>query len=73
MAGGVAVESELHFFDREEVDDELEFQKEGVRYVHFFGLEEAIDRIEAGLATKELYKTKRALAERLIEYRIYDA
>ncbi|PQA56755.1 hypothetical protein [Siphonobacter curvatus] len=66
----LTLDAEIVFFDPEETDDYLTFEKDGVKYVQFFSIDHAIDLLDQ----LELRgKPIKQIAKRLLKYRIYDA
>lgn len=67
------VEAEISILEIEETEDDLVFEKEGIRYIQLFPIEYAIDLIENDLNLKGKGYSDLEIAERLIKYRNYDA
>jgi len=66
----LTLDAEIAFFETEETDDDLVFEKNGITYTHFFDIDHAIDLLDQlelrGQSIKQI-------AKRLLKYRIYDA
>jgi hypothetical protein len=73
MKGNIDIESDVFIFDIQETDDNLIFEKEGVKYIQLFAVDHAIDLIEDDLDLKKKDISTLVIARRLIEYRINDA
>jgi hypothetical protein len=72
MSDTLDIHSEIQFFDMEETEDELVYQKNGMTYVQLFPVEYAIELID-DLDLRGKNYTDSEIARRLIEYRIKDA
>ncbi len=66
----LTLDAEIVFFDPEETDDYLIFEKDGVKYVQFFPIDHAIDLLDQ---LEVRGKPIKQIAKRLLKYRIYDA
>ncbi|WP_025762929.1 hypothetical protein [Dyadobacter tibetensis] len=73
MENSLDIESEIKFFEIEETDDDLVFEKGDIQYVQLFPVDHAIDLIESDLELKNRGYSNLEIAERLLEYRIKDA
>lgn len=73
MKGTLSLESEVVFFEIEETEDDLIFEKEGIKFIQLFPLEYAVDLIESDLNLKNKGYSDFEIAERLLEYRKNDA
>jgi hypothetical protein len=57
----------------EETDDDLIFEKNGLRYIQFFPVDHAIDLIQFDLNLKDRGYSDTEIAKRLLQYRLTDA
>ncbi len=73
MRDQLDIDSEITFFDYEETDGEIEFEKDRVRYIYLFSIDYASELILEDLNLKGKRYTDLAIAQRLLEYRIKDA
>lgn len=73
MKGDLDLESEILFFEIEETDDFLVFEKDDIKYVQLFSVEHIINLIENDLDMKDKGYSDLEIAERLLKYRKYDA
>lgn len=73
MQGALDLESEVKFFAIEETEDDLVYEKDGIRYEQFFPIDYAIELIESDLDLKGKGYSNLEIAKRLLEYRIKDA
>jgi hypothetical protein len=71
MKGSLDLESQLVIFELEKIEGDLIFEKDGVRYIHFFSIDDAVEFIESDVQNKN--NSDFTKAKRLIEYRINDA
>lgn len=67
------IESEISILEVEETEDDLIYEKQGIKYIQLFPIEYAIDLIENDLNLKDKGYSDLEIAEKLIEYRRYDA
>ena len=73
MVNDLNIESEVSIFEIEETEDQLIFEKDGVRYIELFPIEHASQLIEFDLNLKRTGFSDIEIAKRLLEYRINDA
>lgn len=73
MQEDLNLEAEISILEIEETEDEIVFEKEGIQYIQLFAIEHAIDLIEHDLNLKDKGYSDIEIAERLLEYRKYDA
>lgn len=73
MQEDLNLEAEISILEIEETEDEIVFEKEGIRYIQLFPIDHAIDLIEHDLNLKDKGYSDLQIAERLLEYRKYDA
>jgi hypothetical protein len=73
MKDALDIESETILFEIEETEDDLIFEKEGVRYIQLFHLDHAIDLIEFDLNLKNKGFSNLEIAQKLLQYREKDA
>ncbi len=73
MVDKIDVNSNIYFFEVEETDGEVEFEKEGVIYLSFFPLEHTYELVKDELDLLNKGLTNQQISERLVQYRIYDA
>ncbi len=66
----IDIESEIFFFDSDKIPPTIEFEVNGIQFISFFSLKMAVEMIEEGVNEGFNYLE---IAERMIEYRIYDA
>lgn len=73
MKGELSLDSEIKFFEMEETEDDLVYEKSGTKYLQLFPIDDAIELIESDLNLKDKGYSDLEIAERLLEYRIKDA
>jgi hypothetical protein len=73
MQDDLSLTAEVSILEIEETDDELFFEKEGVRYIQLYPLEHTLNLIEFDLNMKDKGFSNLEIAQRLLEYRKYDA
>lgn len=73
MKDSINIDSEIYFFEVEETDGEVLYKKDGIEYIYFFPLEHTAELIQDELDLKNKEYTNLQIAQRLIQYRIYDA
>jgi hypothetical protein len=73
MNGELELDSEITIFEMEETDDDLIFEKNGLRYIQFFPVDHAIDLIQFDLNLKDRGYSDTEIAKRLLQYRLTDA
>lgn len=73
MQEDLNLEAEISILEIEETEDEIVFEKEGIRYIQLFPIDHAIDLIEHDLNLKDKGYSDLQIAERLLEYKKYDA
>jgi len=73
MQNEIDLESDIAFFDIEELDDSSVHQKDGVTYIHLFGISYMVELIAEDLELKGRGYSNLQIAKRLLEYRINDA
>lgn len=73
MKESLDLDSDVYVFPIEETEDDLVFEKDGVKYIQFFPIEYTLDLIESDLGLKTGAYTDKEIAERLLEYRLRDA
>jgi hypothetical protein len=72
MEGEIDLKSEIVFFESDETEDDLIFEKDGKRFVNIWDIDYAIYLLEIlDLLDKGYSNVK--IAQRLIEYRLNDA
>jgi len=67
------LDSEISFFELEETEDNLFFEKDGKQYIQLFSLDYAVELIELDLNLKDKGYSDMKIAERLLDYRKNDA
>ena len=67
------LDSEISFFELEETEDNLFFEKDGKQYIQLFSLDYAVELIELDLNLKDNGYSDMKIAERLLDYRKNDA
>lgn len=72
MKDSLSLESEIKFFEIEETEDNLNFEKDGVTYVQLFPVDHAIEVLGFLNMPRESHENF-DVAKRLLEYRIKDA
>lgn len=73
MKGDLDLASDISILEIEETEDDLIFEKDGEQYIQLFPIEYAKDLIEFDLNMKDKDYSDLEIAERLLEYRKYDA
>jgi len=73
MKDVLALEAEIAFFEIEETEDDLIFEKNGVRYFQLFPIDYAVELIDSDLSLKDKGYSNLEIAQRLLEYRLKDA
>lgn len=73
MEDSLDLNSELEFFEIEETQDDLIFNKNNVTYYQLFPVDYAVDILNSYFSDKEKGLDNIGLAKRLIEYRINDS
>jgi hypothetical protein len=73
MKESLSMESEIYIYPIEETDDDLVYEKNGIKFIQFFPLDYALELINSDLQLKKMGLTDQAIAERLLEYRLMDA
>ncbi|SDL83901.1 hypothetical protein [Pedobacter antarcticus] len=73
MKESLSMESEIYIYPIEETDDDLVYEKNGIKFIQFFPLDYALELINSDLQLMNKGLTDRAIAERLLEYRLKDA
>jgi hypothetical protein len=73
MHGDLSIDSEIIFFEIEETEDDLVYEKDGSKYIQFFPVNYAVELIETDLGLKGKGYSDLEIANRLLEYRIKDA
>lgn len=73
LKNALELDSEISIFEIEETEDDLVFEKEGVKYYQLFSIDYAIDLIENDLKLKNKGYSTREIAQRLLNYRLNDA
>jgi hypothetical protein len=73
MQNSLSIDSDVAIFGIEETGEHINFQKDGIDYVDMLPVDLAIDLIESGLGLKHKDVTNLDIANRLLEYAIYDA
>ena len=68
MKNEINIESEIFFFDREEIPEDIIIEINGVQYDSFFSLYRLQEIVEANESLSDL-----AIAKRIIDYIVYDA
>lgn len=67
--GALDLNSDVTFFEIEETEDNIIFEKEGIMYIQFFPLDYAVELIEFDLDLKSKGYSNLVIAQRLLEYR----
>ena len=67
------LDSEISFFEIEETEDNLFFEKDGKQYIQLFSIDYAVELIELDLNLKDKGYSDMKIAERLLDYRKNDA
>lgn len=65
--------ADIRIFEVEETEDELLFEKDGIKYIQLFPIEHIQNLIEFDLNIKNKGFSETHIAERLLEYRKHDA
>ena len=73
MKGDLDLRSDISILEIAETEDDLIFEKEGLKYIQLFPIDYAIDLIEFDLNMKDKGYSDLEIAERLLEYRKNDA
>ncbi|MBL6445034.1 hypothetical protein JMN32_01855 [Fulvivirga sp. 29W222] len=73
LRGALELEADIAFFEIEETEDDLVFEKGGIQYIQLFPLDYAIELIESDLDLKNKGYSDLEIAQRLLEYRQKDA
>jgi len=73
MKDSLSIDSDVFIFELDETDDHLTYVKDGQTYLQLFPIDHAVDLIEFDLDLKDKGYSNKAIAERLLEYRINDA
>ena len=73
MEDSLGLESEIKIFEIEETEDNLVFEKNGVKYIQLFPVEHAIEVLNSYLNLAGKEHSNFEIASRLLEYRIKDA
>ncbi len=73
MHDAVSVNAEVHIMEIEETGDEIEYEKDGIKYVQFFPVKHAIDLIKYDLQLLDNGCSDLEIGQRLLEYRLNDA
>jgi hypothetical protein len=72
MKEDLDLSSYISILEIEETEDDLIFEKEGLKYIQLFPIDYAIDLIEFDLNIKDKGYSDLEIAERLLEYRKND-
>ncbi len=73
LKGALDLNSDVTIFEIEETEDNIIFEKEGIRYIQFFPLDFAVELIEFDLDLTSKGYSNLVIAQRLLEYRQKDA
>ena len=73
MKESLSIDSEIYIFPIEETEDDLVFEKDGIKYIQLFPVEYALELIESDLGLKDELFTDQEIAGRLLMYRLKDA
>lgn len=73
MEDEINIKSDVYFFTIEETDDDIIFQRNGVKYVQLLPVDYAIELIESDLDLKDNGYSNLQIAERLVKYALRDA
>ena len=73
MEKSLDLNSNLKFFEIEETEDNLMFEKDNIKYIQFFPFDYAVELIENDLDLKNKGLENIIIAKRLLEYRLRDA
>lgn len=73
MKESLNIDSEILIFEIEETEDDLVFEKGGIRYIQLFPLQYAVELIKEDLNLKDKGYSDLQIAKRLLEYRERDA
>jgi len=73
MQGTLGLSSEIIFFEIEETEDDLVFQKKGITYIQLFPLNYTVDLVKSEIDGKDKNYSSIEIAKRLLDYRQRDA
>lgn len=73
MEEDLYITADIRIFEVEETEDELLFEKDGIKYIQLFPIEHIQNLIEFDLNMKNKGFSETQIAERLLEYRKNDA
>lgn len=73
MREDLCITADIRIFEVEETEDELLFEKDGIKYIQLFPIEHIQNLIEFDLNMKNKGFSETQIAERLLEYRKNDA
>jgi hypothetical protein len=73
MHWALDLESEISILEIEETEDDMIFEKNGIKYIQLFPIDHAITLIELDLGLKDKGYSDLEIAQRLLEYRKKDA
>jgi hypothetical protein len=73
MKEDLNIESDITIFEIEETEDDLIFEKDGIKYYQLFPVNYAVDLIESDLQLKDNGYSDLEIAQRLLDYRLRDA
>lgn len=73
MQDAISVNAEVHIMELEETEDDIVYEKNGVKYVQFFPVKYAIDLIRYDLQLLDKGYSDLEIGRRLLEYRLNDA
>jgi len=73
LKGSLDLETDVFIFEIEETEDDLVFEKEGIKYIQLFPVDYSVELIEFDLDLKNKGYSDLEIAQRLLEYRKRDA
>ncbi|PTS97899.1 hypothetical protein DBR27_14820 [Flavobacterium sp. HMWF030] len=73
MREDLYITADIQIFEVEETEDELLFEKDGIKYIQLFPIDHIQNLIEFDLNMKNKRFSETQIAERLLEYRKHNA
>lgn len=73
MKKDLDITADIRIFEVEETEDEILFEKDGIKYIKLFPIEHIQNLIEFNLNLKNKGFSETQIAEKLLEYRKHDA
>ena len=70
MENSLDIDAEIYFFEIEQTEGNLVFERDGIRYIELFPAYHALEIVESYLLPSD---DNQKIANRLLEYRINDA